>query len=169
LQNRLPVSYWSVPIAQNTGPYISGAWPYILQALNWATAHGIYIILDLHGAPGSQNGFDNSGQRTGNPTWATDSSNLNHTLQVLNTIATQVGNKVSVIELMNEVAGFLSPQWADAVRQFWQAGYNQVRAAAGNNVKIMIGDAFLGLDSWYGYMKQPNQGVMMDLVSRGVR
>ncbi len=52
----LPISYWSVPIGQDTGPYVTGAWPYILQALEWANNHGIYIILDLHGAPNSQNG-----------------------------------------------------------------------------------------------------------------
>jgi glucan 1,3-beta-glucosidase len=167
--NRLPISYWSVPIAQNTGPFITGAWPYILQALDWAAANGIYIILDLHGAPGSQNGFDNSGQRTDNPTWATDPHNIHHTLQVLKAIATQVGDKVSVIELLNEIVGFDGQQWVDAAQQFWKNGYDQVRAAAGNNVNIMIGDAFLGLGAWYGYMTPPDyQGVLMDLVSRGM-
>jgi glucan 1,3-beta-glucosidase len=94
---------------------------------------------------------------------------MNQTLQVLQAIATQVGNQVSVIELLNEIAGFDGQPWADAARQFWQDGYDQVRAAAGNNVNIMIGDAFLGLDAWYGYMTPPNyQGVLMDLVSHGV-
>lgn len=60
---RLPIGYWSVPIDQSetqyntsVSPYIPGAWPYILRALNWAQAHSIHVILDLHGAPGSQNG-----------------------------------------------------------------------------------------------------------------
>ena len=108
--------------------------------------------------------FDNSGQRTGDPFWGSDQGSMDHTLQVLQVIGEQLGNKVSVIELLNEVAGFRSQQWADAARAFWQTGYDRIRAAAGNNVKIMIGDAFLGLDSWYGYMKS-SQGVMMDLVS----
>ncbi len=29
----------------------------------WANEIGLKILLDLHGAPGSQNGFDNSGRR----------------------------------------------------------------------------------------------------------
>jgi glucan 1,3-beta-glucosidase len=153
---------------QDTGPYITGAWPYIEAALDWANDHGIYVILDLHGAPGSQNGFDNSGQRTGNPIWAisgqkADYSYIQHTLDVLKTVAQLVGDKVAVIELLNELAGFRGQDWGQAAREFWQAGYDAVRAAAGNDVKVMIGDAFLGLDSWYGYMKEA-QGVLMDLV-----
>ncbi|KAG8828955.1 exo-1,3-beta-glucanase [Serendipita sp. 399] len=159
---RLPISYWSVPIAQDTSPYITGAWPYILQALDWANAHGLYVILDLHGAPGSQNGFDNSGQRTGQPNWAYDQAFLDRTLAVLEVIAREVGDKVAVIELLNEIAGFRDPAWADAARRFWQAGYDRVRTAGGNEVKIMMGDAFLGVHNWDGYLKS-GQGVMMDL------
>jgi glucan 1,3-beta-glucosidase len=160
----LPISYWSVPVSQDTGPYVTGAWPYILAALDWANAHGIHIILDLHGAPGSQNGFDNSGQRMLGPSWAVDQGNLNQTLQVIETIAREVGNKVAVIELLNEIAGFRGEQWSDAAKSYWQAGYNRIRAVAGNDVKVMIGDAFLGLSNWGGFMKG-EQGVLMDLVS----
>lgn len=160
----LPISYWSVPVAQDTGPYVVGAWPYILQAIDWANAHGIRIILDLHGAPGSQNGFDNSGQRTNGPAWALDQASINQTLAVIETIASEVGNKVAVIELLNEVAGFRGEQWSDAVRSYWQAGYDRIRATIGNDVNVMIGDAFLGIDYWNGFMKN-EQGVLMDLVS----
>lgn len=159
---RLPISYWSVPAAQNTWPYIPGAWPHILRALDWATAHGLYVILDLHGAPGSQNGFDNSGQRTSNPVWAFDQAHVDQTLLVIETMAREVAHKVSVIQLLNELAGFRGQQWSDQARNFWQAGYDRVRAVAGNNVKVMIGDAFLGINSWDGYMKS-SQNVMMDL------
>lgn len=152
---------------QDTGPFITGAWPYIETALDWANAYGLYVIFDLHGAPGSQNGFDNSGQRTSDPTWATaqkgDYTYLQHTVDVLSTIAGLVGDKVAVIQLLNEVSGFRGQPWSDAAREFWQAGYDAVRAAAGNDVKVMIGDAFLGLHNWNGYMKEA-QGVLMDLV-----
>jgi glucan 1,3-beta-glucosidase len=32
-------------------------------ANEWAKPRGLHILLDLHTAPGSQNGFDNSGRR----------------------------------------------------------------------------------------------------------
>jgi hypothetical protein len=53
---------------------------------------------------------------------------------------------VDVIELLNEAAGFTSDQFAQTVRQFWQDGYDVVRDAVGGNIKVMIGDAFLGVD-----------------------
>jgi glucan 1,3-beta-glucosidase len=53
---------------------------------------------------------------------------------------------VDVIELLNEAAGFMGPQWATAIRQFWLDGYSAVRQAAGAGIKIMIGDAFLGVE-----------------------
>jgi len=32
------------------------------QALDWAQTAGLKVLVDLHGTPGSQNGFDNSGR-----------------------------------------------------------------------------------------------------------
>lgn len=149
---------------QDTGPYITGAWPYILKALDWAAAHNIYIIMDLHGAPGSQNGFDNSGLRTGNPEWGLQQSNINATVKIISYIAKEVGNKVSVIQLLNEIAGFRQG-FGDAARQYWQSGYRAVRDTAGTGPRVMIGDAFLTVGSWNGYVTDPeSSGVIMDLV-----
>ncbi|EIN04828.1 glycoside hydrolase family 5 protein [Punctularia strigosozonata HHB-11173 SS5] len=168
---RLPVGYWSVPLTSSdtnfttsVSPYTPGAWPYILQALNWAKAHNIHVILDLHGAPGSQNGYDNSGQRTSNPQWANASTtNVARTLDILRFMVKNVGGMVDVIELLNEAAGFTSSQFAETVRQFWQDGYDVVREAAGGGIKVMIGDAFLGVDSWEGFLTYPSaEGVIMD-------
>jgi len=153
-------------VEQDTRPYITGAWPYILKALDWATAHNIYVIMDLHGAPGSQNGFDNSGLRTGNPEWGLQQSNINATVNIISYIAKEVGSKVSVVQLLNEVAGFRQG-FGDAARQFWQSGYRAVRDAAGTGPKVMIGDAFLTVGAWNGYMTSPeSSGVIMDLVGR---
>ena len=148
-------------------PFIPGAWPYLLKALNWARANSIHVILDLHGAPGSQNGYDNSGQRTSNPVWAQNPANISRTLDVLSYIRSQIGGIVDIIELLNEPAGYLSTDVANTIRQFWQDGYTTVRQAAGENVQIMIEDAFLGVQSWQGFLTYPSaQGVLMDTVSR---
>ncbi|KAJ8508798.1 hypothetical protein ONZ45_g8953 [Pleurotus djamor] len=166
---RIPVGYWSVPITSsdtqfNTSPspYIPGAWPYLLRALNWARDHGIHVILDLHGAPGSQNGYDNSGQRTSSPQWATSSNNVARTVDILKFMATTIGGMVDVIELLNEPAGFL-PSVAAVIRDFWLNGYVAVRDAAGEDIKVMIGDAFLTVGNWQGFLTAPQgQGVLMD-------
>ena len=149
----------------SVSPYIPGAWPYLLQALNWAKSYGLHVIVDLHGAPGSQNGYDNSGQRTNDPVWATNDANLNRTLEILSVIADNVGGMIDVLELLNEPAGFTNSQWASVIRQFWQDGYNVVRTVAGSSMKIMIGDAFLGVQSWEDFLQYPSaQGVMIDYV-----
>ncbi len=124
---------------------MTGAWTYFLRALTWAKKYNINVIVDLHCAPGSQNGYDNSGQLTNNPVWALNKSNVTRTIDTIKYIAKTVGNQVSVIELLNEAAGFRSDDWAAVVRQFWLDGYDAVRQAAGQGVQVMIGDAFLGI------------------------
>jgi len=114
--------------------------------VGWARKHGLHTIIDLHGAPGSQNGYDNSGQRTGSPQWALDSANVKATLAVIQVIATQLGPMIDAIELLNEVAGFLGSAWDTAVRGYWKSGYDVVRQTAGDDILVVIGDAFETVD-----------------------
>jgi glucan 1,3-beta-glucosidase len=134
--------------------------------LNWAKKYGLHTIVDLHGAPGSQNGYDNSGQRTGNPRWAEDPRNVNRTVAILQVIAEEIGGLIDVLELLNEPAGFRNSQWASTIRQFWLDGYEAVRDEVGESLKIMIGDGFLGVQNWQDFLTPPDaHGVLMDYVS----
>ncbi|KAG6873936.1 hypothetical protein C0995_008975 [Termitomyces sp. Mi166 len=153
---RIPLGYWSVPLTSsdtngstNVAPYTPGAWPYLLKGLNWAKKHSINVILDIHGAPGSQNGYDNSGQRTPDPVWALNSANVSRTIDTLRFVVKNLGGLVSVIELLNEPAGFRGDNWAQTIKQFWLDGYDAVRQAGGAGIKVMIGDAFLGVQHEY--------------------
>ena len=146
----MQIGYWSVPITSadtnyttSVTPYITGAWPYLLRALGWARKHGVHVILDLHGAPGSQNGYDNSGRR-GSANWA-QGNNVARTVDIVRFIADQIGGMIDVIELLNEPGGWQS-DIADVIGQYWQDGYNAVRNVSGTSLKVMIGDAFLGVD-----------------------
>ncbi|KDQ59273.1 glycoside hydrolase family 5 protein [Jaapia argillacea MUCL 33604] len=167
---RIPLGYWSVPITSadtnfttSVAPYIPGAWPYLLKALTWAKAHSVHVIIDLHGAPGSQNGFDNSGQRTGDPVWAVNPSNVSRTLDIISFMGKELGEMVDVIELLNEPAGFDGGTWAGVTRSYWENGYAAVRGAAGTGVKVMVGDAFLGVQAWNNFLTPPSaNGVIMD-------
>ncbi|PPQ76324.1 hypothetical protein CVT24_008383 [Panaeolus cyanescens] len=167
---RIPIGYWSIPLTSSgtststsPAPYTPGAWPYLLRALTWARNHGISVIVDLHGAPGSQNGYDNSGQRTSNPVWGVTPDNITRTVDTLRFMAKEIGDQVSVIELLNEGAGFRGNDWATAIRGFFGNAYEAVREAAGDEVKVMIGDAFLGVNSWTNFLTPPNgHDAMMD-------
>ena len=53
---------------------------------------------------------------------------------------------MDAIELLNEVARFLGSAWDSAVRGYWESGYEVMRQAAGDNVVVVIGDAFEDVD-----------------------
>ncbi|KAH8100877.1 glycoside hydrolase [Cristinia sonorae] len=169
---RIPLGYWSVPLTSSdtnyntsVSPYVPGAWPYFLQALSWAKSNNLHVIVDLHGAPGSQNGFDNSGQRTGNPTWGNDAATVGRTLDVLKFVAGKAGGMIDVLELLNEPTAYRAGI-PDVLRKFWRDGYNVVRQAAGDDIKVMIGDGFLGVENWSNFLTYPSaQGVFMDFHS----
>jgi glucan 1,3-beta-glucosidase len=57
-------------------------YPYLVRAVNWAQELGLKVTIDLHGAPGSQNGQDNSGL-IGPVLFASNSSNVDRSLNVL--------------------------------------------------------------------------------------
>ncbi|KAF8526318.1 glycoside hydrolase [Hysterangium stoloniferum] len=160
---RIPLGYWSVPSNESVAPYHAGAYPFFKQAVRWARQQGIHVIVDLHGAPGSQNGYDNSGQSTPNPVWGINPQNVSRTLDIIGYLATDLGNQIDAIELLNEPAGFRGTQWLDTIKQFWQSGYDVVRDVVGLNVTVVIEDAFQGVQSWEGFLTEPGaSNVLMD-------
>ncbi|PJI10462.1 MULTISPECIES: cellulase family glycosylhydrolase [Clostridium] len=56
---RLPL--WYMNFMDSNGNYLSNAFNRVDWFVNEAGKRGIYVILDMHGAPGSQNGSDHSG------------------------------------------------------------------------------------------------------------
>lgn len=80
---RLPIGYWAFTDAY---PYISGQKEYLYRAISWARETGLKVIIDLHGAPGSQNGFDNSGQR-GSAQWAYNPAGVQQTKEIVESIS----------------------------------------------------------------------------------
>jgi glucan 1,3-beta-glucosidase len=56
---RIPIGYWAYDVSAGE-PYISGQHKYLLKAIAWAATYNIKVIVDLHGAPGSQNGYESN-------------------------------------------------------------------------------------------------------------
>lgn len=154
---RIPIGFWAY---NNTGyPFIQGAAPYLDKAIGWArsTSPPLKVIIDLHGAPSSQNGFDNSGQRRSSPGWLVDGgwqgSTSQMTLDVLNTIAQKYADLsyhdvVVGIELLNEPLGYVLNN--DNLRQFYREGYRRVRQVS--DTVVVLQDAFLPPSSFNGFM-----------------
>lgn len=148
---RIPIGFWAY---DNTNtPYASGAAAYMDSAIGWARQTGLKVIVDLHGAPGSQNGFDNSGHRIPLPLWQTG-DNVQATLDILETIQKKYGassydDVIAGIELLNEP---LSTELnLDDLKQFERNGYGQQRAVSQTRV-VVIQDGFQQPDSYNGWL-----------------
>ncbi|KAI0800625.1 exo-beta-1,3-glucanase [Fomes fomentarius] len=166
---RIPIGYWAFEVGPGE-PFVSGQLPYLQQAVTWARNHGLKVIVDLHGAPGSQNGFDNSGRRISSPAWHSNSTNVARTNAVLKRIASLFVNDqdtVTVIAPLNEPAGFDGADVLSVVRQYWYDSYGNIRFPYGtsqqSNTVVLLHDAFQPLSYWNGFQTPPNwQGVAMD-------
>ncbi|TFK19971.1 exo-beta-1,3-glucanase [Coprinopsis marcescibilis] len=168
---RLPIGYWAFEVS-NGEPYIQGQIEYMNRALVWAQKYNIKVIIDLHGAPGSQNGFDNSGQKMDYPTWHTQQSNVNRTNEVIKQIANRFKDSTGIvpaIAALNEPAGFFGQDVIQVTKQFWLDSYNNIRypysedTTRTSNTVLIIHDAFQPTSSWNDFMPYPTyEGVILD-------
>ncbi|KAF2097519.1 glycoside hydrolase [Rhizodiscina lignyota] len=154
---RIPCGFWTWDNADT--PYIQGAEQYLDKALEWARDADMLVWIDLHGHPGSQNGFDNSG-REGDVDWQ-QGNNMDRSISVLTTIATKYGAEkyadvVAGIELVNEPINYGNNDVSKTISWAVQA-YNAVRGAAANkDLQIITHDSFEPASSWFGDSKQLN-------------
>lgn len=164
---RIPIGYWAYAVGPGE-PYIQGQRNYLGKAIGWAKKYGIKVIIDLHGAPGSQNGFDNSGHKVSFPQWQSNQTNIDRTNAVIRTIAYQFQHNsqvVSGIAPLNEPAGFYGQQMLDVTRQYWYDSYGNIRYPTGqqSNTLVVLHDAFQPLTFWNNIMPQQQyDGVAMD-------
>ncbi|KAI1986680.1 hypothetical protein LOZ54_003801 [Ophidiomyces ophidiicola] len=148
---RIPIGYWAV-IKLDGEPYVDGQLDLLDKAIQWARETGIKVMIDLHGAPGSQNGFDNSGRR-GDVKWGTGDT-INQTLRAVRGLAeryAKITDVVTSIELLNEPA----PQNVvnlDQLRQFYRDGWGTVWDSNQQNTLVVLSDAFQDPLSWNGFM-----------------
>ena len=145
---RIPVGYWALaPLPGD--PYVQGQLPFLDQAIQWARAAGLKVMLDLHGAPLSQNGFDNSGQY-GSIGWGKGDS-LKQTINAIRALAERYASQsdvVTSIQLLNEPAN-----WGvdvGTIKQFYYDGWGTVRDSS-YDIAVVMHDAFLGPQYWNGF------------------
>lgn len=107
---RLPIGYWNLgplycqgtPFEPVADVYIN-SWSRIVRAINWAGEAGMGVLVDLHGAPGSQNGQPHSGISDGQVNFF-NSTNIDKTIEVLTYLMQQLSSVTNVIgiEVLNE-------------------------------------------------------------------
>lgn len=157
---RIPFSYWAVT-TYDEDPYVPMvSWRYLLRAIEWARQNGLRVNLDLHGLPGSQNGWNHSG-RQGYVGWlnGTDGDlNGQRSLDIHNQLSTffaqpRYKNLVTMYGLANEprMTGLDTAK----VLNWTQTAISQIRSN-GITAVIVFGDGFMGLDNWQGKLQSDN-------------
>lgn len=154
---RIPYSYWAVEVYPGNPYLFRTSWRYLLRGIEWARKYGLRVNLDLHGLPGSQNGWNHSG-RQGPIGWfnGTDGElNANRSVEVHDRLSQffaqdRYKNIISHYGLANEPRmTFLSP---DAVVAWTEQVYKLVRANGMTDALVVFGDGFMGLANWQGKM-----------------
>lgn len=147
---RIPIGYWAFETLPDD-PYVSGRQEkYLDNAIQWASDNGLKVWVDLHGAAGSQNGFDNSGLRDSYK--FQDEKNFNVTRKVIHYLLDKYSSDEYVdtvigIELINEPLGPVI-NMEKLKNDYYLENYNYLRKELGRDQIIVIHDAFQPLHYW---------------------
>ncbi|MBA0707182.1 hypothetical protein Golax_019254 [Gossypium laxum] len=124
---RIPVGWWIAYDPDPPAPFIGGTLEALDNAFSWAEDYSIKCIIDLHAAPGSQNGMEHSASRDGTTGWPTSSDYISQTLHVIDFLASRYAKHPAFlgIELLNEPSAAEVP--LDTLVSYYKQGYEVVR------------------------------------------
>lgn len=158
---RLPIGYWSFEKLANFDEYVMGAQDYLDKAIQWSFENDLKVLIDLHGAPNTQNGFDNSGLRNiGYPGWQNKTEYVDFTVKVLKKMyqkygtgdfADKYGSTILGIEVLNEPYGPALDM--NRVKGFYIDTYNDAREIQWIENTIMFQEAFQPIGSWKDFLQ----------------
>ena len=160
-----------------------GCIQYLDHAFTWAEKYGLKILIDLHTAPDSQNGFDNGGL-SGVVKWHQKEENIAFELSVLERLAQRYAGHSALygIELLNEpiskeMLRTVGPRYkarhpeqavgseavpTDLLKDFYLKGYETVRKYCASEVMVVLHDQFI-LEQWEDFMLPDRYpGVVLD-------
>ncbi len=178
---RIPVPYF---IFGDRPPFI-GCIDELDKAFNWAERYDLQILIDLHTAPDSQNGFDNGGI-SGVCKWSKQPDEVEFVLNVLERLAQRYKDRKGLwgIEVINEPildnmweivnvperypaadpkkAEGSGPNTMEFLRRFYLDAYDRLRKHLPEEKYIVIHDAFK-LHAWKDFMQEEKyKNVVLD-------
>jgi glucan 1,3-beta-glucosidase len=133
---RLPFIYSVVEDEKNPRTLRADAWRYLDEAIAQAEKRGMYVILDLHGAVGSQGWEQHSGCAGKNKYWDTPEYQQ-RTAWLWQQVAGRYKDRAAVAgySVLNEPWGTTAANLAAVVKQL----YTAIRAVDPNHVVILPG------------------------------
>lgn len=162
---RLPIGYWNLgpDFVQNTpyadvGDVYQNSWPRIMRTINTAAANGIGVLVDLHGAPGSQNGQQHSGISDGQADLFDSPAFINQTMAVLTYLMRELAYVTNVvgIQILNE------PENVPSLTDFYDQAIAAMREVYPQaNMPLYLHDGF-DLDRFTDYVANRKDFVVQD-------
>lgn len=169
---RIPVPYF---IWGDRPPFL-GCLAELDNAFDWAEKYGLRILIDLHTAPLSQNGFDNGGI-CGVCRWSQTPAEVEFVLALLEKLARRYGSRPGLmgIEPLNEP--ITEPNWSTLgvpnrypardpalaqgsapnslafLRDFYTEAYRRIRPHLAPDKYVVFHDAF-HLDAWEDFFRR---------------
>ncbi|KAJ0087103.1 hypothetical protein Patl1_08490 [Pistacia atlantica] len=162
---RIPVGWWIASDPTPPKPYVGGSLQALDKAFTWAQygyifciptnisatstqakpmmlivpfrKYGVKIIIDLHAAPGSQNGYEHSASRDGFQEWGLTDETIQKSVSVIDFLTARYAKSPSLyaVELLNEP---LAPgATLDMLNEYYKAGYNAVRKHSSTAYVVM--------------------------------
>ena len=168
---RIPLGHWifgppypyHAAYGNNPHPFVEGGIEVLDRALDWAVEFDLRVVLDLHAAPGCQNGFDNGGIKDVCE-WHTREEYLAHSVEVLGRLAARyrASSCLHAIEVLNE------PRWdvpTDLLKAYYLRAYSAIRAhCSPGQVAVVFHDGFRSHREYLGFMQPPAfENVMFDV------
>lgn len=169
---RIPVPYF---IFGDRPPFI-GCIEELDKAFSWAEKYGLKILIDLHTAPMSQNGFDNGGI-SGVCKWSQMPEEVDFVLDVLEKLAKRYGQRKGLwgIEPINEpiteevwevmgvqdryppvdkeLAAGSAPNTVAFLHDFYNRAYDRIRPNIKDDAYVVFHDGFQ-LKIWKDFLTQ---------------
>ena len=178
---RIPVPYF---IFGDRAPFI-GCIRELDSAFAWAEKYGLRILIDLHTAPMSQNGFDNGGI-SGVCKWSQMPEEVDFVLNVLEKLAERYGQREGLFGITPINEPITDPVWSamnvqerykpvdpklaegsapnsmDFLLDFYEKAYERIRRHIRKDRYVVFHDAFR-LDAWKDFLSRPElQNVILD-------
>uniref|UniRef100_A0A803LHC9 Mannan endo-1,4-beta-mannosidase n=1 Tax=Chenopodium quinoa TaxID=63459 RepID=A0A803LHC9_CHEQI len=126
---RIPIGWWIASDPTPPKPFVGGSLQSLDNAFTWAQKYGVQVIIDLHAAPGAQNGYEHSGTRDGTINWGKSNNTIyiQQTVAVIDFLTSRYAKfpNLLAVELLNEP---LAPVvTVDTLKKYYKAGYDAVR------------------------------------------
>lgn len=143
---RFPFYYLNVLNEDLTRKSEEEAFAYLDWFIAQAAEHGLYVVLDLHGAPGSQNGYEHSGSAQRVAGLWTSEENIQATISIWDFVSTHytqtrpdLGKWIATYDLLNEPTYEYKSSTTKECWDVFDRIYDVIRANGDEHVITMEG------------------------------